>query len=46
MVIRSPKDVAGMGTIELTATVQKKRLGILPYRAAFPPILPQTFTLQ
>jgi hypothetical protein len=45
MVVRAPKDVASTGTIGLTATVQKKHLGIFPYHAEFPPVLPQTFTL-
>jgi hypothetical protein len=36
LVARTPKEAATQGAVSLSASVERKRLGIIPYRAAFP----------
>ena len=45
LVVRSPKDAVTGGMVSLSATVERKRLGIIPYKAAFPDNPQLTFQL-
>jgi hypothetical protein len=36
LIVRTENNVAGMGNIQLRATIQRKKLGLIPYRADFP----------
>jgi hypothetical protein len=45
LVTRSPKDIVAQGTVALSATIQRRLLGIVPYHATFPDAPYRSFQL-